>query len=159
VAARAGVGKTTIYRRWPNKEALIVGALAAVKTPLIEPPGVSIRDDLLTIAGSMSAERAHRHARCFWNVVGSAEKYPELFARYHHDVIMPRREVLRRVLRRGVERGELRPGLDLDVAVALLVGSLAHKTPQDRIPEGYAEAVVDLLLDGMRSPDKTIDDA
>ncbi|MFI0349871.1 TetR/AcrR family transcriptional regulator [Actinomadura sp. 9N407] len=149
VAARAGVGKTTIYRRWPNKEALIVGALAAAKTPLSEPAGVSVRADLLTIARSMGTERAHRHARCFWNVVGSAEKHPELYARYYHDVISPRREVLRRVLEKGVERGELRPGLDLDVAIALLVGSLAHKAPQDRFPEGFAEAVVDTLLDGM----------
>ncbi|MEW2358777.1 TetR/AcrR family transcriptional regulator [Spirillospora sp. NPDC029432] len=149
VAARAGVGKTTIYRRWPNKEALIVGALAAVKTPLSEPAGVSVRDDLLMIAKAMGAERDHRHARCFWNVVGSAEKHPELFARYRHDVLLPRREVLRRVLLRGVESGELRRDLDVEVAIALLVGSLAHKTPRDRVPEGFPESVVDTLLRGI----------
>src|SRR5262249_34339814 len=48
VAARAGVGKATIYRRWPNKEALVVDALGALKGPLPELAGESIREDLLT---------------------------------------------------------------------------------------------------------------
>src|SRR5919108_1899012 len=55
VAARAGVGKTTIYRRWPNKEALIVQALASMKAPLPEPAGVSVREDLLAIARALKA--------------------------------------------------------------------------------------------------------
>src|SRR5215510_2614841 len=49
VAARAGVGKATIYRRWSNKEALLVDAVASVKG---EPPriaGESVRDDLVTL--------------------------------------------------------------------------------------------------------------
>lgn len=152
VAARAGVGKTTIYRRWANKEALIVGALAAAKTPLSEPAGVSLRADLLMIARAMRAERLHRHARCFWNVVGGSEKHPELFARYKNDVIEPRREVLRRVVRRGVERGEVRPDADVEVVIGLLVGAFAHRAPQDGVPEGYPEAVVDTLLRGISTP-------
>ena len=47
VAARAGVGKATIYRRWPGKEDLLLDALAALKTPLPEPRGESVRDDLV----------------------------------------------------------------------------------------------------------------
>src|SRR3954451_25328604 len=47
VAARAGVGKTTIYRRWANKEALIVDALATLKAPIPELTGLSAREDLL----------------------------------------------------------------------------------------------------------------
>ncbi|MFC5752655.1 TetR/AcrR family transcriptional regulator [Actinomadura rugatobispora] len=149
VAARAGVGKTTIYRRWPNKEALIVGALAAAKRPLHDPEHGSLRADLVELARQIGAERGDRHARCFWNVVGGAEKHPRLYARYRNDVIEPRREVLRRVLRRGLERGELRPGVDPEVAIALLVGALAHKTPRDRLPEGFPEAVVDTVLGGI----------
>src|SRR5579863_5322517 len=44
VAARAGVGKATIYRRWPGKEDLLLDAIATVKSPLPEPAGVSVRD-------------------------------------------------------------------------------------------------------------------
>jgi Bacterial regulatory proteins, tetR family len=50
VAARAGVGKATIYRRWPNKEALIIDAAASLKSPLPDVPGRSISEDLKIIA-------------------------------------------------------------------------------------------------------------
>src|SRR5258707_9557057 len=47
VAARAGVGKATIYRRWPNKEELLLAALGSMKSPIPELSGISVRDDLL----------------------------------------------------------------------------------------------------------------
>ncbi|QXJ25205.1 TetR/AcrR family transcriptional regulator [Actinomadura graeca] len=152
VASRAGVGKTTIYRRWPNKEALIVHALAAVKRPLPEPSGGSVRADLLQLASTLGAERKRKHAKCFWNVAGGAEKYPELYARYRHDIIEPRRAVIRGVLSRGVETGELRADLDLEVGVTMLIGPLTTRPPGEGLPDGYAEAVVDTLLRGIGAP-------
>jgi AcrR family transcriptional regulator len=149
VAARAGVGKTTIYRRWPSKEALIVHALGAVKEPLPEPSGASAREDLTEIARTLAAGGSSRYSRCFWNVTGGAEKHPELYARYRQEVIEPRRDVVRQVLRRGVETGELRAGTDVEVAMALLLGTLTAKRPQERFPDGYAETVVDTLLRGI----------
>lgn len=149
VAARAGVGKTTIYRRWPSKEALIVDALGSAKPPLPQPSGRSVREDLTEIALAMAAERGRRHTRCFWNVVGGAEKHPDLYARYKQDVIEPRRAIVLDVLRRGVRNGELRADLDVEVAMTMLVGSLATKRPQETFPDGYAEAVVDTLMTGI----------
>src|SRR5436309_7424818 len=49
VAARAGVGKATIYRRWPNKDALLVDAVASMKGPVPAVLGESVRDDLVTL--------------------------------------------------------------------------------------------------------------
>jgi AcrR family transcriptional regulator len=49
VAARAGVGKATIYRRWPNKEALLVDAVASLKGPPPQIAGESVRDDLVVL--------------------------------------------------------------------------------------------------------------
>src|SRR3954453_2356232 len=49
VAAKAGVGKATIYRRWPNKEALLIDAVLAMKGPLPVPVGESVRDDLIML--------------------------------------------------------------------------------------------------------------
>ncbi|MCP2338559.1 TetR/AcrR family transcriptional regulator [Actinomadura rupiterrae] len=149
VAARAGVAKTTIYRRWPNKEALIVGALGSLKGPLPELPGTGVRDDLLTLARHMSVERGFKASRCFWNVVGGAEKYPELYARYKQDVVTPRRDVYREVLRRGVERGELRPDTDLEATMAMLVGAFAYHKPPDPLPDDFADHVVDTILRGI----------
>ncbi|MGK5550521.1 TetR/AcrR family transcriptional regulator [Actinomadura kijaniata] len=149
VAARAGVGKTTIYRRWPNKEALIVGALATLKGPLPELPGRSVREDLLVLGEALTAERHAKHGRCFFNVLGGAEKHPELYARYRQDVIEPRREVMRGVLRRGVERGELRPDVDVEVVMTLLVAPFAMRGPREALAPGFVETAVDTLLRGI----------
>ncbi|MCQ0020228.1 TetR/AcrR family transcriptional regulator [Actinomadura madurae] len=129
-----GVGKTTIYRRWPSKEALIVHALGAVKEPLPEPSGRSAREDLTAIARRLAGRRHSRYSRCFWNVTGSAEKYPDLYARYQQDVIEPRREVIRRVIRNGIETGELRADLDVEVVLSLLLGSLTARRPRETVP-------------------------
>src|SRR5215472_3964049 len=53
VAARAGVGKATIYRRWPGKEDLLLDALAALTVPLPAPKGVSVREDLAALVDAM----------------------------------------------------------------------------------------------------------
>lgn len=152
VAARAGVGKTTIYRRWPSKDALILDALGAAKAPLPEPSGGSVRDDLVELARALTDERKNRYSRCFWNVAGGAEKHPELYARYKRDIIEPRRDIVRRVLRRGVETGELRAGLDVEVAMSMLLGSLLPRRPQETVTAGHAEAVVDTLMRGIGAP-------
>src|SRR5215831_1536313 len=58
VAARAGVGKATIYRRWPNKEELLLAALGSMKSPIPEPKGVSVHDDLVAFLTVMCADKA-----------------------------------------------------------------------------------------------------
>lgn len=149
VAARAGVGKTTIYRRWPSKDALIVDALGSAKAPLPRPSGASARQDLTEIARALAAERGRGHLRSFWNVLGGAEKHPELYARYRKDVIEPRCAMVREVLVRGVETGELRADLDIEVAMSMLIGALTPRNPREPFPDGYAEAVVDALFQGV----------
>ena len=73
VAARAGVGKATIYRRWPGKEDLLLDAIAALKTPLPEPAGRSAREDLVALLGAMCEETADpRRARQFALLLGRA---------------------------------------------------------------------------------------
>src|SRR3954463_814071 len=60
VAARAGVGKTTIYRRWPHKEALIIDAFATLKEPFPAPRGDSVRDDLVAIAQAFMTDKTDK---------------------------------------------------------------------------------------------------
>src|SRR5690348_10869274 len=58
VASRAGVGKATIYRRWPNKEELLLAALGSMKSPFPEPEGTSARDDLVAMLTVMCEDKA-----------------------------------------------------------------------------------------------------
>jgi AcrR family transcriptional regulator len=152
VAARAGVGKATIYRRWPNKEELLLAALGSLKSPYPEPKGVSVRDDLLAIVMVMCADKADpRKARRYSLLLGEGEKYPRLMERYKETVVEPRRDVIRAVLRRGIETGELRPDTDIEVAVLALIGIILarEKTPDPRFDGDFAARVVDGVLLGM----------
>jgi AcrR family transcriptional regulator len=152
VAARAGVGKATIYRRWPGKEDLLLDAIAALKAPLPEPAGRSVREDLVTLLGVMCQESTDpRRAREFALLLGEGTKYPRLMARYVETVLEPRREVIRAVLRRGMATGELRPDLDVEAALFMLIGAVVARRghEQQAIPAGYTERVVDELLRGL----------
>ena len=152
VAARAGVGKATIYRRWPGKEDLLLDAIAALKAALPEPAGRSVREDLVTLLGVLCQESADpRRAREFALLLGEGSKYPRLMERYVETVLEPRREVVRAVLRRGMATGELRPDLDVEAALFMLIGAVVARRghEQQAIPAGYAERVVDELLRGL----------
>jgi AcrR family transcriptional regulator len=152
VAARAGVGKATIYRRWPGKEDLLLDAIATLKTPLPEPAGRSVREDLVTLLGAMCQESGDpRRAREFALLLGEGAKYPRLMARYVETVLEPRREVIRAVLRQGVATGELRPDLDVEAALFMLIGAVVARRghEQQAVPAGYAERVVGELLRGL----------
>ena len=152
VAARAGVGKATIYRRWPGKEDLLLDALTALKTPLPEPRGNSVRDDLVALLAAMAADYADpRRARQFALLLGEGAKFPRLMSKYTETVVEPRREVIRSVLRRGVASGELRPDTDLEAALFMLTGAVLArgKFQPEAVSAAYAERVVDELLRGL----------
>jgi AcrR family transcriptional regulator len=152
VAARAGVGKATLYRRWPGKEDLLIAAFASLKAPLPEPRGESVREDLIAMLEVMAADADDpRHARQFALLHGEGERYPRLVRRYKEQVVEPRRELIRSVLRRGVASGELRPGIDVEVAMLLLTGAVMARGKHDTTPAepGFASRVVDELLRGI----------
>lgn len=152
VAALAGVGKATIYRRWPGKEELLLDALATVKVPLPEPQGRSVRADLIALLEALCEEVADpRRARLAGLLQGEGARYPRLLARYLETVVEPRREVVRSVLRRGVATGELREGTDIEAALFMLSGAVLvrGRFGHERLDRGYAERVVDELLRGL----------
>lgn len=153
VAARAGVGKTTIYRRWPNKEALIIDALASLKEPEPELGGGSVRDDLIALAGALGVQQDDRQrVGVYWSVFGNGDKHPELHRRFIRDVVEPRRERMRAVLRRGIETGELRSDIDIDLVMWLIMGAVVNRARAwgiGPVPEDFAERLVDTALRGL----------
>ncbi|WP_228644820.1 TetR/AcrR family transcriptional regulator [Microtetraspora sp. AC03309] len=155
IAARAGVGKTTIYRRWSNKEDLVVDALTTLKPPIPPLRGDSVRDDLVAYLSVMRDEARHTHTRCIMNIAMSdSDRHPRLAARFDELAIQPRRAVMMEVLRRGIERGELRPDLDVEMAMAILSGAMLWHTKWSHrattLPDDLAERIVDEALRGFR---------
>ena len=152
VAARAGVGKATLYRRWGGKEDLLIAAFAAMKHPLPEPRGKSVRADLIALLGVIAADADDpRFAQQYALLHGAGERYPRLVARYREQVVEPRRELVRVVLRRGIETGELRPGIDVEVAMLMLTGAVMARGKHDPTPAapGFVDRAVDELLRGI----------
>jgi AcrR family transcriptional regulator len=152
VAARAGVGKATLYRRWTGKEDLLIAAFAAMKHPLPAPCGESVRADLIALITAIAADAGDpRSAQQFALLHGAGERYPRLVARYKEQVIEPRRDMVRAVLRRGVETGELRADIDVEVAMLLLTGAILARGKHDATPAepGFVESAVDELLFGL----------
>jgi AcrR family transcriptional regulator len=154
IATRAGVGKTTIYRRWSNKEDLVVDALAALKAPLPPLPGDSVREDLIIYLDAVRHEAVHARMRCVMNIAMSeSERYPRLADRFYEIAIEPRRRALREVLQRGVDQGELRADLDVEIAMATIVGTMMWHTKWlksiEEMPDDLSESIVNELMAGL----------
>jgi AcrR family transcriptional regulator len=152
VAARAGVGKATLYRRWPGKEDLLIAAFASLKSPLPQPRGESVRADLIAMLDVMARDADDpRYARQFALLHGEGQRYPRLVARYKEQVVEPRRELIRSVLRRGITTGELRPDADVEIAMLTLTGAVMARGKHDAAPAepDFAARVVDQLLRGI----------
>jgi AcrR family transcriptional regulator len=151
VAAKAGVGKATIYRRWPNKEALLIDAIRTMKGPLPEPRGESVREDLILLLSGMRTKNSERYGRITACLLPELVRSPEMH-RVHQAVGEPRRELMRQVLRRGIEAGELRADLDIELTQLMLSSPILAQNMLRYNPrvddDTLAEKLVDAVLRG-----------
>jgi AcrR family transcriptional regulator len=155
VAARAGVGKATIYRRWPNKEALIVDAVVSIKGAVPAIRGESVRDDLVTLLERVGPHTDSRSTEVMSGLLSELKRSPTMHGCYQ-SVIEPRRQAIRDVLRRGTRTGELRPDLDIELALNLLSGPVLLQSMLSWNPAldstDLASRVVDAALAGIAAP-------
>ncbi|MEU6661383.1 TetR/AcrR family transcriptional regulator [Streptomyces sp. NPDC046821] len=157
IARTAGVGKATIYRRWSGKEELFVEVLRCMEEPEPELPGTSMRDDLVVLLEHLRRRGVSmRSSVLLHNVFAQMKSLPRLWEAYHATVIEPRRRVMFDVLRRGVENGELRADIDIELANDFFVGPVLLRTmirPDAPLADDLSEQIVDSALAGLRPPD------
>jgi len=154
VAARARVGKTTIYRRWPSKEHLIIAALARMSADLPFVDTGSLRDDLVAlIRALLSLITTSRLARLMFQLAATMSDTPELFTLYQSQVIAPHLRLLAQRLERSIERRELRGDIDLAVSINLIIGPVVYYAlvSADLFPASPAlpEQLVEAILHGI----------
>lgn len=158
VAARAGVGKTTIYRRWPGKEGLIADALRSIDAGVEIADTGNTRDDLLLTVhefrrralGSVIGPMISR-------LVSAALTNPDLRPIFMNAVFNPRRAAARMIIERGIARGELRDNLDIDLTLDSIAGPMLYSVifnegESIRSP-GFPERLVDQLMRGIGASD------
>ncbi|WP_327694427.1 TetR/AcrR family transcriptional regulator [Streptomyces sp. NBC_00459] len=154
VARTAGVGKATIYRRWPGKEELFVDVMRVMEPVDPELPGTSVRDDLVVLLETLRRRGLAKQSSAFLhNVHAQMKSSPKLWAAYSDTVLEPRRLLGVELLRRGQRTGEVRPDVDVTLMNDLFVGPMLLRSvlrSDAELPEGLAEQIVDTLLEGLR---------
>jgi AcrR family transcriptional regulator len=149
VAAQAGVGKATIYRRWPSKLALVLAAVGELSThPLPELTTGRTRDDLVSLLRHIIEALSGTIAgRILPGLVAESARSPDLLG-VLHDFWITRRKIMMKVLRQGAAQGDLPEGVDLELIADLLYGPVHYRflisaAPLDR---PLAEQVVDAVM-------------
>ena len=151
ISARAGVGKATIYRWWPNKARLVMDAFLAEINPQTPFPNTgSARADTRRQMRLVVKVFRSARGRALAAVIGALQTEPELAEAFRSRWLAERRATAKRVLRRGVDRGQIRRDADLEVAIDALYGPLYYRLLVDSpLTQEYADSLADLVMTGL----------
>ena len=154
VAARAGVGKATVYRRWPSKQDLAVEAMTELfATEFPEPDTGSIRGDVSESVRNIIAFVNTPQGEAFLRTtIAESIRDPRIAALYREST--ERAEAGgRHTLQRGIDRGEVRPDINVDLALQWLSGLLASRVISGRpLPSlDEVDEYVDWVLHGIEA--------
>jgi AcrR family transcriptional regulator len=155
VAARAGVGKQTIYRWWPSRAALVLEAYLAGSDAVPTPTETAdTHADVLALLDWLVAVLAQPiGGKVVAGLVADLKHDPDLAERFHRDVVPARRRAMREALERGRERGEIRADTDLDLAVDTLHGAVFYRLllSGEPLDPRFTEALANQVLRGIEA--------
>lgn len=153
VALEARVSKPTIYRRWPSKEDL---ATAAVRTLQLAEPAVETgksKSDLIQTLENFSRSLLRPNGMSLIGTVIAEEAHtPDLIRLFRERIVGPRRQMLRVILERAKERGEIRADTALDCVVNMLVGAFyARYLAESKVPGTFPRDLVETVWRGLEA--------
>lgn len=153
IAERAGVGKTTIYRRWSSKFELVVAAMKKLHTEFAIVDSGNLRADFLTILRITSQFNASRFEALFLKIVNELQNHPELFEMFRARLSQSRVQYLQDMIERAKARGEIRSDVDSLLVVEMLGGPFVYRKllegPDAAFSDDWAERLVDMLFSGI----------
>ncbi|HMJ37278.1 MAG TPA: TetR/AcrR family transcriptional regulator [Baekduia sp.] len=157
VAERAGASKATIYRWWPSKELLALDALFSEwETARPDTPDTgSLDGDLLALVGPWIHQVAQRpYGRVIAALVVRAQTDPQFAQAYSARFLQPRRDEVRVIFDRAIERGDIPADTDVEAAIDLVYGPFYHRMLQGHAPntDGFARTVVAYVVAGVSGP-------
>jgi len=150
VAERSGIAKTTIYRRWRSKEDLALAALLEVIRD--EPPARHLGNSQTALSAYLGQLIKNANSRLYGRIlrglISELAVDRELARGYREQVLARRIAAIRGLLLRGIERGELRPDLDMEIAIELLLGPIYYRLLMSGEPltNAYIDRLVRALM-------------
>ncbi|MBB6347689.1 TetR/AcrR family transcriptional regulator [Nonomuraea muscovyensis] len=153
VAARAGVGKHTVYRRWPSRGLLFLDAVLSLNTAGLDHPDTG---DIVADLREVMTRAADLLSRPPWgplyqDLIGEAQHDPEVAAALNRRFIEPQTANTLARLRAAKDQGQLAPDFDLDLAFEILSGPLYYRLliTQQPLTHAYIDRVLHALFAGL----------
>lgn len=154
VAARAGAARSTIYRWWPNRGALAMAGFLSETAPKIaykwtKSPTSDIKQQMTAVAEVYGG----KVGRTISAIVAQGQGDPDTLKALLDGYVRPRRDEAKVVLMRGIECGELRKDIDLEVVVDALYGPIWYRilVPHAPISAKWAAKLADQVFRGLRA--------
>lgn len=149
VASRVGAGKATVYRRWPNKTALVVDAVTALCIPQQPPRTGTLRGDLLVLAEHFVGSDARR-TKVIAGLLTAMSNDEHLRTIASEAIGRPRLAEFANVITTAIERGEARPDCDVALMSLIFPGLSFHQVAGLGAP--LDTAFVEKIIDGVLLP-------
>jgi AcrR family transcriptional regulator len=150
VAERSGIAKTTIYRRWRSKEDLALAALLEVirEEPPVAPVGRTGAALSAYLGQLIKNVNSKLYGRILRGLISEMAIDRELARGFREQVLARRIAAIRGLLARGIARGELRPDLDMEIAVDLLLGPIYYRLLMSGEPltTGFIDRLVSAVM-------------
>ena len=154
IAGEAEVSKATVYRWWPTKATLVADAFSASADSELRFPdtGSVVKDMSLQMQQVVRVFRSQR-GKVVAALLAGGQSDPELIAAFRDRFLWPRRRQAYKALQRGIDRGELPSGLDMDLTLDALYGPIYMRflIRHSELDEHFAEQLCELVLGGARA--------
>ncbi|MBD2772739.1 TetR/AcrR family transcriptional regulator [Iningainema tapete] len=149
IARAAGVGKTTIYRWWQSKTAVVIDAFLAKVTNEIPFPDKSSATEALT-EQVISLVKAYSgdYGRIVAEIIAEGQGDKEALENFRQRFLLPRRLAARAVIEKGIQSGEFDPNLDAELAMDILYGPIYYRLLIAHLPlnEEFALSLLERAL-------------
>ena len=153
IAADANVGKTTVYRWWPTKAALVADAFSASADDELRFPDTgSVQTDMSLQMRRLIRIFRSKRGKVVAALLAGGQSDRELIGAFRDRFLWPRRRQAYKTLQRGIDRGEIPADSDLDLILDSLYGPIYMRflIRHDRLEESFADELCGLVLDGLK---------
>jgi AcrR family transcriptional regulator len=156
IARESGVGKTTIYRWWPNKTAVVMDAFFEKLSPAIQfPKSKSAAEAIAAQIGLLIKAFSGDYGRIVAQIIAEGQACPETLSSYRDRFLYPRREAAKAIIQKGIDQGEFDAQLDPELAIDLLYGPIYSRLLIGHLPlnQSFAKELSKWGLKSLRRMD------